>query len=562
MIVRKLLSLMFAVTVLLGTVGLKQASAESKPLVVVSFAGYDKLVADIAMVGKLSGNADLGKQVEMMALMLPQGQGSKGPLSLDTKKPWGAVISVDASAPNYYAFIPVSDIKPMIELVKKQAGQDIKEEKGVYQFPANGKTVYAIQKGDWAFVADSQDQLKTVATDPAALLGDLPKNYDLAIQASMKNLSKEYREQLLIQLRAGAESGLERMPGEGGEAHALRATVAKQSIQQLTMLVNDLDSLLVGWNIDAKTKTTYLDLEMTAQTGTKLAEQFAEIKMGKTDMAGLLLPKAAVTFNSVGAMSDVQVAQAKSALAGLRKTAAKGIDSQGLSEEEAKLVTRLFGDLVDVLEKTIESKKTDVAASVVLDPGAVTIVAGAAIAEGDKLAKVFQELSEEVKKNGELVQSIKLSNETVEGVHLHTVVLPTLAQELTPLFGDTVELAIGTSSDKIVVGVGRNAAKTLKKAIGQLKKNAGKEVSPMEITLAVAPIAKFIGESAEDAKVKTTAAMLAGMLESAGAKNHVVVTLKPVAQGVRLRIELEEGLLKSLGSLTQMMGALPMGGGF
>lgn len=561
--VRKLLSLTLAVTALLGTVGLQRVSAaDSKPLVVVSFAGYDKLVADIATVGKLSGNADLGKQVEMMALMLPQGEGSKGPLALDTKKPWGAVITSDNSGPNYYAFIPVSDIKPMVELIKKQAGQEIKEEKGVYQFHVNNKNVFAVQKGAWAFVADGKEQLNTVATDPAALLGDLPKNYDLAVRASMKNLPKEYREQLLMAVRAGTQSGLERMPSESNEEHALRATVAKQGIQQLTSLVNDLDNVLVGWNIDAKTKTTYIDLELVAQTGTKLAEQFSEVKSGKTNMAGLLLPKAAITLNSVGTMNDLQVTQAKTALAGIRKTAAKGLETQGLGEEEAKLANRLFGDLVDVMEKTIESKKSDIAASVVLDPGAVTIVAGASIAEGEKLAKVFKELAEEVKKNGELVQSVKLSEETVEGIQLHTAVLPTLAKELTPLFGDTVELAIGTSPDKILVGVGRNAAKTLKSGISQLKKNAGKEVSPMQLKLAVVPIAKFIGENAEDAQVKATASMVAGMLENVGDKGHIVVTGSPVANGVRIRIELEEGLLKSLGALTQMMGALPMGGGF
>jgi hypothetical protein len=337
--------------------------------------------------------------------------------------------------------------------------------------------------------------------------------------------------------------------------------VAKQSVQQLTMLVNDLDDLLIGWNVDAKSKTTYLDVDLTAQTGTKLAAQFAEVKSGKTNLAGLLLPNAAVTLNSVGALSDAQVSQAKSALAGLRKTASKGLESQGLGEEEAKLASRLFGDLVDIVEKTIESKKTDVAASVVLEPGAVTIVAGAAIADGDKLAKVFQQLADEVKKNGELTQSIKLSDEKVEGVHLHNVVLPTLAQELTPLFGDTVELSIGTAADKVVVAVGHNAAKTLKKAIGRLKKNAGKEVAPIEVALAVAPIAKFISENSDDSQVKTTAAMVAGMLESAGKKNHVTITVKPIAQGVRIRLELEEGLLKSIGAMSGMLGALPTGSG-
>ena len=68
---KKLLLSMLAVTVLLGATGLCHAQGEPKPVVTVSFAGYDKLVADIAMIGKLGGNPNLSKQFEMLTLMLP-----------------------------------------------------------------------------------------------------------------------------------------------------------------------------------------------------------------------------------------------------------------------------------------------------------------------------------------------------------------------------------------------------------------------------------------------------------------------------------------------------------
>ena len=62
--------------------------------------------------------------------------------------------------------------------------------------------------------------------------------------------------------------------------------------------------------------------------------------------------------------------------------------------------------------------------------------------------------------------------------------------------------------------------------------------------------------------------MAAAVLEKAGDKDHVTVTAKPIAQGVRVRLEVEEGLLKVLGSMGGMMapggmppGAMPPGGG-
>lgn len=557
---RRLLSSMLAATLLLGTVGSCLAQGEPKPWVTASFAGYDKLMADLAMIGQLGGNPNLGKQVEMMSLALPQGEGAKGPLALDTAQPWGAVLLGDGKEPTFYAFLPVSDLKPMIELAKLQLGQDIKEEKGVYQIPTGAKTIFVAQKGKWAFLADSAEQLAKVATDPAPLLGDLPQKYDLAVRASLKNLPKEYREQLLAQLRAGAEVGMQQMPAEGEDEYAIRQNVAKQAVQQLATLINDMDELLLGWNVDTKLKTTYLDLEITAQSGTKLAEQFADIKPGKTNFAGLMLPEAALTLCSVGTMSDAEVAQVRSALATLRKSVAKELEKQSLPEEEAKLATQLFGNLIDVLEKSVETKKTDVGMAVMLDPGAVTLVAGAAIADGAKLAKTCRQLADEVQKSGQAAGALRIGGETYAGIQLHTVSAPTPDAALVPLVGDTLEAAVGVGDDKVLVAVGRNAVKTLKKAIDGLKTTAGKEVPPLEIRLAVQAIAKFVAEVGDDPQAKVTASMVAGMLKTAGDKDHVIVTAQPIPRGVRLRLEAEEGLLKALGSASQMMGGLAPGG--
>ena len=544
---------------MLGGVGCHAQDAP-KPWITVSFAGYDKLIADLSMIGELGGNANFRQQLEMMSMMLPRSEGAKGPLALDPERPWGAVLMGDDETSTSYAFLPISDIKPIVQLAQAQSQQEIKAVDGVYEFPSGPKTVYAVQKGAWTFVADSPKKLDDVATDPVPLLGDLPERYVLAIRASIKSLPQEYRDQMLAQLRAGVEVGLQQMPDEDDEQYALRQSMAKQGVQQMTDLVNEMDELLLGWNVDAETKTTYLDLELTAQTGTKLAEQFAEIKPGKTNFAGLLVPGAAVTVSSVGMMGEAQVTQALDGLESLRKSAVKGLDNQGLTEEEVKLASRLFNNVIDVMQKTIEARKTDMAASLVLDPAAVTFVGGVAIADGAKLDETLQQMIDELKKNEEAAQVLKLSDETVEGIHLHAISMPTPDPQLMPLVGDTLEVVVGIADDKLLLAVGRDAVKTLKTAIGQLN-SVGKEVPPLQIMVAVAPLATFIAEVGDDPQTKATASMLAGMLAQAGDKDHVTITAQPISQGVRVRLELEEGLLKTIGSMSQMMGAMGPGGG-
>ena len=100
-----------------------------KPLVTVSFAGYDKLKADIGVIGRLGGNPNLGEGLEYDAEVMTQGKGLAG---LDTKRPWGVVQfsgggPIDFVHPSIpivdqigpmYGFIPVTDLKQLIEVAK------------------------------------------------------------------------------------------------------------------------------------------------------------------------------------------------------------------------------------------------------------------------------------------------------------------------------------------------------------------------------------------------------------------------------------------------------------
>jgi hypothetical protein len=531
-----------------------------KPLVTVSFSGYDKLFANIGMIGKLGGNPDLGKNLDMMLKMMTQGKGLAG---LDTKQPWGAVLLTDGQeALVGYGFLPVTDLKQLMELAKTnpQLADTIKEDGGVYEIQIGSPlgplaTFFVTQKGKWAVIAKDKEGLGKAPADPLKLLGDLPTKYDLAVRAMVKNLPQTYREQFIAQVQAGVEAGMQKMPSESDDDFAVRSNVAKQAMQQMTTAVNELDEVLLGWNVDQSTSSTYIDLEVIAQKGTKLADQFAQMKPGKTNFAGFLSPKAAVSGIWTGTLSDADVAQAKIALADVRKRAVKELENQGLSEDEVKLAAQLLGDMFDVLQKTVESKQVDGGLMLMLDPAALTLVAGGTIADGVKLEKVAKQLVEEIKKSDpEAAKSIKLNAETYEGIRFHTFSMPTPEPSMVPFVGDTLDAVVGIADDKVLLAVGRDAAKTLKQVIDGSKAAPGKEVPPMRLTVAATPIAKFLAKAGEEDSVKATAAMVANTLEKAGGKDHVTITATPIAKGIRVRLEVEEGLLKLLGSMGGMMG--------
>ena len=91
-------------------------------------------------------------------------------------------------------------------------------------------------------------------------------------------------------LREAAQMNIEQMEGESDQQYTARLDLVDQSIRRLRPVINDLDDVLLGWKLNIKEKNTYLDAEVTAKSGTRLAERFAQIKGGKSDLAALLAP--------------------------------------------------------------------------------------------------------------------------------------------------------------------------------------------------------------------------------------------------------------------------------
>jgi len=297
-----------------------------------------------------------------------------------------------------YGFLPITDLKQFIEVVKAipQLNGALKVNGDVYELQLGGPPVYVKQIANWAVVTNKTENLAKAPADPLTLLGDLPKNYDLAVRLSVKNAPKEFRDQAVAGLRAAAEAGTRQMPGESDDDYAVRVNMARHAVESLSAMVDDLDDVLLGWNFDPTAKTTHLDVETTAQAGTKLANRFAQMKPGKTNFAGLLVSNPAATANLTRALADEDVTEVKNALAAARKSLLKTLQNKKLPEAETKLATQLLSDVLDVVEKTVEGKKIDVALMLALDPGAATLVAGGTIADGAKLEKALKQLVDRV----------------------------------------------------------------------------------------------------------------------------------------------------------------------
>jgi hypothetical protein len=437
-----------------------------------------------------------------------------------------------------------------------KVAEAIKVNGDVYEVSGGPIPIQIQQKGDWAVITGPGEKAANAPADPLKLLGDLPKNYDLAVRVSVKDIPEPLRQMALSRLGMGATMGMPPMPGNNGQANL------SEAVQAITELVNDLDTVTLGFKIDPATNKTYFDLEMTAKPGTKLADKCAQIKPGKSAFGGVQFPGAAVTLNQTGAISADDVAKAQAKLATFHQTFLAEVGQQGLSDDQVKLVTRLSNDVLDVLKKTLATKTIDCGFALMLEPTAVTLVGGGAVVEGAKLENVLKQLADELQKTDpEASKAIKFNAETHEGVRFHTLSIPTPDPKFVPMLGASLDVVVGTAADKVTMAAGRDAAKMLKKFLDQSKAAAGNEVPPWEVKLAIGKIAKFMVGFAKNEgppNASGRAAMLLKALKQAGDKDHIIVTGSPIAQGTRMRVEIEEGLIKGLASIGPMM--MPMGG--
>ena len=200
---------------------------------------------------------------------------------------------------------------------------------------------------------------KKVPANPEALLGELPKQYAVAVRASVKNLPAAMRQQFVAQLEMGSQAAMQKLPDEDETQYAARITVAKQGLKKIEEMANDLDEVLLGLNMDKSRGTLNLDCRITAKAGTKIAGAFAQMKNVTTNFAGFLMPEAAVMLNAAGTIADSDLAQVKAMLSLWRASAKNWTIAATSARSRLKSAKKLLSDALDVLDKTAEAKKID-----------------------------------------------------------------------------------------------------------------------------------------------------------------------------------------------------------
>ncbi len=325
------LSTLAVVLLLCGASG--ASAQEAKPVAVISITSYDTLVADVKFVGQLAETPDLDKALEGLIAFGTKGQGLKG---LDKSKPLGAAVYFEGGMPSATVFVPTSDLKGLLTTVLPAPPE---EKDGVMEIsPPNGQTVYAVQKGAWAFISNNKESLKATPADPTTLLDGLDKNYAVAVRFNIHNIPEETRNMGVQIFKSTLEASLAKKEGEDETTFELRKKFAENQMKQIETFAKDLDAFTMGWAIDPTAKSTHVDISLTAVAGTDLAKKMASISNATSNFGGFLLPDSAMTFNFTSKLAQDDIEQLLSMLSrraneGRHRDRQRRFDSERRREE-------------------------------------------------------------------------------------------------------------------------------------------------------------------------------------------------------------------------------------
>ena len=522
------------------------ASAQAKPAVVVSLSGVDEILGDIAYLTEAAGVPDAGRSVAFLAGGLAKG--------LDRKKPWGGYLNVKEGAPEFVAFVPVTDLKAALATLKGQLGEPKDAGGGIVQL-GDFPPIFVTEQTGWAFVAQSPGLLGDLPKDPAALLGNLPKDYDIAFQVNVQNIPREMRDMAISELKGTFERGLDEVP-DGGDREATER-IARSAMRQFAVLIDESDAFTVGWRADSMAKTTYIDISSTAVPGTSLARRYAAVVDSKSNFSGFVVPEAAVTLQAAGVAAMEDIEDSTAVIKMVRGRAIEEIEkSDEFPDAAAKAAAKEAATaFFDVLHDTVSTGKSDLGASLILKPKQFTVIGGVYVASGRKLETALKRFVDLAKSQPDF-PGMKFNVSKYGGVDFHQMNVPLedADPEAREIFGDSVEVLIGTADEAVYFALGKEGLSTLKTAIDNSSANANKTVPPGQFTVALLPILKF-AQSVDDNPI---VGMLIDIAEKSAGKDHINIKAKGIKNGSQVRIEVEEGVIKVIGQ--GIAGAVGGGG--
>lgn len=480
------------------------AAGEWKNLLVVSFSGVEELQADVGFLGQMTQNRELG---ETIGKLLSKRSGIEKLDGIDRGRPWGLVVQTDGLRVTPLVFVPVSDAAELLKSLQPVIGEPEPVAAGLWKIGSRTLTGYVRAKEGWAYVGQSEETLERLP-DPVAVLGDLPKRYDLAITFAPAHLPEALRTLAIDQLREDGKLA------PGGDL----------LYRWLEDFFTDVRQATLGWTLDRQSKLAALELTLTPTPGSKAGPRWQAQQALVNSLRG--------SPESVTAL-DVSLSFKGGAQVGNDLGLSKLLERTGLGGKA------VFADaLVALLADAARSEPAEAAVRIHGKSPPFAIVAAARLSDPtvverqiDKLSQAADGSSLRVKKDVAQQGSLRVHALELAGAKEETV--------LKKLLGDDATIYVATSGQHVFVACGQQALPAIEKSL------PGKAVEALvvQFSLRLGSVLSAVSRVTDNQSLVPVLTLLGLSLQSGD--DRVLFSVETSGEQARARLEARESLLRS-----------------
>lgn len=517
-----------------------------KPIGIVSLASVNENLADVAYITRAAGMPDYGDTARFLVGAMSAG--------IDKARPIGMYFVPKGSEFHAVAFVPLeaNGLSTIFKVHKDQLGEPKDLGGGLFEV-GRGRTVFIKEQGGWGFVAEKRDFLTDLPLDPAAILGDLPTKYNVAAKLLVQNIPAEMRRMVIDQIKVGMERFLDSSAARQGNIDRQQAQqISAMYIQQIDRLLTESEELRVALAIEEPGKHIILDIGAAAKEGTSLAKSMALQTEVKTNFAKSTQPGTSLTMNMANKAGPEEIKQVKATIAAARVQWAKQIDdSPDIPADKRESIKGVLTQLFDLVEKTVETGRTDFAGALLLRPKAVSFTTSAYVADGAAFEKILTRLADLTKdlNNGPQFQ-LNAGKQGDLRLHRLKAAIPHGNPEAREVFGDTLDVVFAVGPTTVLVAGGKDADALLGQVVSQNANVHDQPARPLEVVISLIPILQFSQSVKDNPMIK---GILAGLEQSGSDK--ILVTNDSGARTSLTRVEVQEGVIKAIGAGAKAAGA-------
>ncbi|PAY16275.1 hypothetical protein CKO51_27360 [Rhodopirellula sp. SM50] len=504
----------------------------TQPVVVVTLGSVRKLMDDVSYMAEITSQPQLA-MFPMLAATFTQG--------MDMNQPIGVLVPLVGGAPQPIVVLPTKDIRPILKRLEAQTGPVDELDDGTLVLTVNQNTLYIKQNADNAVAAQNQAALKLAPADASDLFKGMGNAYNVAVRLQVQQVPVEIRNILIDQLRQGFEQTM----AQQGDAESARE-MGENSIAQLERLIQEADELNLGLNIDKANQQVALDMSFTAVGGTQLAAVYGGQQSIPSRFSSVIRDDAAAYMHSATSISPEAITQAKDGIESSLGMIKGALETDGnLSEDQINEIDQYITRLSDIVTESLSEGKSDMGVLVLAGRDEFQAVIGTFVADGTKVAALAKDLATKVPDSPD-APKFKFDIGNFGGVTLHMIEadVPASEDEVRKVFGEKIQVHIGTAPKAVYIAAGRGSDELLKQFITAGSSDNGGDRPLGQFKFKLLPFLQL----AQSVEANDNMAAMINALTNSQDKGEVNVTTKSIPNGSSLKLTIGEGLIRAIGA--------------